>query len=127
MILLAAIVPFDGRAVEARAAEGAGRQVLKVGPNQQYSRPSEAARAARDGALVEIHGGQYEGDVAVWRQNDLTLRGVGERPHLRAGGRAAEGKAIWVIKGDRVTVENVELSGARVPSRNGAAIRAEGA
>ena len=65
--------------------------------------------------------------VAIWRQNDLTLRGVGERPHLRAGGRAADGKAIWVIKGDRVTVDNLEFSGTRVPSHNGAGIRAEGA
>jgi len=127
LMLLAALVPFDGCAAEARAVRGAEQQVLKVGPTQQYTRPSQAARAARDGALVEIYSGEYEGDVAVWRQNDLTLRGTGERPHLRAGGRAAEGKAIWVIKGDRVTVENVELSGARVPSRNGAAIRAEGA
>jgi Right handed beta helix region len=127
MILLAAIVPPNGRAAESRAVAGAEQQVLRVGPTQQYTRPSQAARVARDGALVEIYPGEYEGDVAVWRQNDLTLRGVGERPHLRAGGRAAEGKAIWVIKGDRVTVENVELSGARVPSRNGAAIRAEGA
>lgn len=127
LILLAAIVPFDVCAAEARPVKGAEQQVLRVGPTQQYTRPSQAARAARDGALVEIYSGEYEGDVAVWRQNDLTLRGVGERPHLRAGGRAAEGKAIWVIKGDRVTVENVELSGARVPSRNGAAIRAEGA
>jgi len=126
LILLAAIVPFDGSAAETRAVKGAEQQVLRVGPTQHYTRPSQAARAARDGALVEIYSGDYEGDVAVWRQNDLTLRGAGERPHLRAGGRAAEGKAIWVIKGDRVTVENVELSGARVPSRNGAAIRAEG-
>jgi hypothetical protein len=127
LILLAAIVPRTGSAVEERAVTSAEQQVLRVGPGQQYTRPSQAARAARDGALVEIHSGDYEGDVAVWRQNDLTLRGVGERSHLRAGGRAAEGKAIWVIKGDRVTVENLELSGARVPSRNGAAVRAEGA
>lgn len=127
LMLLAAIVPFNGRAAEARAVAGAEQQILRVGPTQQYTLPSHAARVARDGALVEIYSGEYEGDVAVWRQNDLTLRGVGVRPHLRAGGRAAEGKAIWVIKGDRVTVENVELSGARVPSRNGAAIRAEGA
>ncbi len=126
-ILLAATVPFSGAAAEARAVTGSEQQVLRVGPAQQYARPSQAARAARNGALVEIYPGDYEGDVAVWRQNDLTLRGVGGRPHLRAGGRAAEGKAIWVIKGDRVTVENLELSGARVPSRNGAAIRAEGA
>ena len=126
LILLATVVPCCGRATEARAVAGTEQQVLRVGPGQQYARPSQAARAARDGALVEIHSGDYEGDVAVWRQSDLTLRGVGERPHLRAGGQAAEGKAIWVIKGDRVTVENLELSGARVPSRNGAAIRAEG-
>lgn len=127
LTLPAAIVPFDAQAAEARAAPAAQQQVLRVGPGQPYALPSHAARVARDGALVEIHPGEYEGDVAVWRQNDLTLRGVGGRPHLRAGGRAAEGKAIWVVKGDRVTVENVELSGARVPSRNGAAIRAEGA
>ena len=127
LMLLATVLPFDGRAVEARAADAAERQVLKVGPTQRYTLPSQAARAARDGALVEIDAGDYDGDVAVWRQNDLTLRGIGERPRLRAAGRAAEGKAIWVIKGDRVTVENVDMSGARVPSRNGAAIRAEGA
>ncbi len=126
LILVAAIVPGNGAAAEERAVAGAERQVLRVGPGQQYALPSQAARAARNGALVEIHSGEYQGDVTIWRQNDLTLRGVGERPHLRAGGRAAERKGIWVIKGDRVTVENMELSGARVPSHNGAAIRAEG-
>src|SRR5512137_1030776 len=62
-ILLAAILPFSGRAAEARAAAGAAQQVLRVGPAQQYMLPSEAARAARDGALVEIYSGDYEGDV----------------------------------------------------------------
>jgi nitrous oxidase accessory protein NosD len=104
-----------------------GQEILQVGPGRPFPRPSAAARVARDGAAVEIYAGDYEGDVAVWRQNDLTLRGVGERPRLRAAGKAAEGKAIWVIKGDRVTVENLELSGTRVPSHNGAGIRAEGA
>ncbi len=127
LILLAAIAPFGGRVAEARPVAGVQPQVLRVGPTRDLKLPSEAARVARDGAVVEIDAADYEADVAVWRQHDLTLRGVGGRPHLRAGGRAAERKAIWVIKGDRVTVENVELSGARVPSRNGAAIRAEGA
>jgi hypothetical protein len=125
--LLGAMLPSSGSAADARAVAAPGQQVLKVGPGQRYQRPSEAARVATDGALVEIHPGEYAGDVAVWRQNDLTLRGVGGRPHLRAAGRAAEGKAIWVIKGDRVTVESLEFSGAQVPSRNGAGIRAEGA
>ena len=126
LILLAATLHGNGSAAGERAVTGAQRQVLKVGPAQQYALPSQAARDARDGALVEIHSGTYEGDVAIWRQNDLTLRGVGERPHLRAAGQAAERKGIWVIKGNRVTVENLEMSGARVPSHNGAAIRAEG-
>ena len=127
LILLAATLLCNGCATNETAVTHAERQILKVGPGQLYTRPSQAALVARDRALVEIHSGEYEGDVAIWRQNDLTLRGVGERPHLRAAGQAAEGKAIWVIKGNRVTVENLELSGARVPSRNGAAIRAEGA
>jgi hypothetical protein len=101
------------------------KRVLYVGPGRPFERPSDAARFVRDGAVVEIVG-DYEGDVTVWRQNDLTLRGIGKRPHLQAGGEAAEGKAIWVIKGDRVTVENLEFSGTKVPSRNGAGIRAEG-
>jgi hypothetical protein len=126
-LMLAAPLTVTSVFAEQRGtAPGGAQQVLYVGPGRRFSRPSEAARVARDGALVEIVAGDYQGDVAVWRQNDLTLRGIGARPHLRAGGKAAEGKAIWVIKGDRVTVENLELSGARVPSHNGAGIRAEG-
>ncbi len=37
-----------------------------------------------------------------------------------------QGKGIWLVRGDDVTIENVELSGAKVPDRNGAAIRLEG-
>lgn len=126
LFLLAVMAASTQSGAAGESVPRPGQQVLKVGPGQQFSRPSEAARVAGDGVVVEVHAGDYNGDVAVWRQSDLTLRGIGDRPHLRAGGRAAEGKAIWVVKGDRVTVENLELSGARVPSHNGAAIRAEG-
>ncbi|MGH7393014.1 MAG: right-handed parallel beta-helix repeat-containing protein [Candidatus Rokuibacteriota bacterium] len=88
--------------------------------------PSAVARLVKSGDVVEIDAGLYEGDVAVWRADDLVIRAVGGRAHLRAGGLHAEGKAIWVIKGTRVTVENIELSGARVPDGNGAGIRYEG-
>lgn len=107
-------------------APPAAARVLRVGPDQELKAPSAAARIARDGDTVEIAAGEYRGDVASWRQNRLTLRGVGGRPHLRAAGRTAEGKAIWVIKGDDVVVENVELSGTRAPGFAGAGIRAEG-
>lgn len=105
--------------------ETAGR-VLHVGPSAEYATPSAAARAARDGDTVVIASGDYRGDVAVWSANRLKIVGAEPRPHIRAEGRDAQGKAIWVIRGDDTTIENVEMSGARVPDRNGAAIRAEG-
>ncbi|WP_162599730.1 right-handed parallel beta-helix repeat-containing protein [Nocardioides solisilvae] len=103
-----------------------GPRTWRVGPGQELAVPSAAAAVAGDGDTVLIDAGTYAGDVATWTQDDLTLRGVGGRAHLRADGRSAQGKAIWVVAGDRTRVDRVELSGARVPDRNGAGIRAEG-
>lgn len=107
-------------------ADFEARTVLRVGPNRALKRPSEAAAAATDGAVVEIDAGIYAGDVAVWRQNNLTLRGAGGYARLRAEGQHAQGKAIWVIGGKNVRVERIEFSGAKVPDGNGAGIRHEG-
>ena len=101
--------------------------VLRVGAKRELKRPSAAAQIARDGDIIEIDAGIYEGDAAVWRQHRLTIRGIGGRAHLRANGAHAEGKAIWVIKGSDTTIESVEFSGAKVPDQNGAGIRLEGA
>ncbi len=100
--------------------------VLAVGPGETLKLPSMAARVARDGDTVEIAAGTYSGDAAVWRQNDLTIRGINGRAHLKADGAAAEGKAIWVIKGKNTTVESIEFSTAKVADQNGAGIRQEG-
>ncbi|MDT0185193.1 right-handed parallel beta-helix repeat-containing protein [Microbacterium sp. ARD31] len=105
--------------------DGAAR-TWHVGPTRSLTTPSAAAAVARDGDTVLIDAGTYAGDVATWTQDDLTLRGVGGRAHLRADGRDAQGKAIWVIAGDRTRVDRIELSGATVPDRNGAGIRQEG-
>lgn len=93
-----------------------------------YERPSQVARLVRDGDTVEIQPGTYLNDSAVWRHNKLTLRGVQGRPHLsfNAHGVIANRKAIWVIAGDDVRVENIEFSGGHVPDRTGAGIRVEG-
>ena len=99
---------------------------LQVGLQRALKLPSEAAQVAKDGDVVAIDAGMYPGDVAIWPQNRLTLRGVGGRAHLEAKGKVAEGKAIWVLKGNAVTVENIEFSGARAASLNGAGIRFEG-
>ena len=99
---------------------------IRVGPDRLYRKPSEAARIAKDGDTIEIDSAVYVGDVAAWRQNNLTLKGVGGRAHIRAAGQSVEGKAIWVIKGDNTTVENLEFSGTKVGDKNGAGIRLEG-
>lgn len=101
-------------------------RTLRVGPSAEYATPSAAAAAARDGDTIEIAAGEYRGDAAVWRANRLKIIGVGGRPHIKADGRNAEGKAVWVIKGENTQIDNVEISGARVPDKNGAAIRLEG-
>ncbi len=108
------------------AAEVEGRQIIRVGPGRKIELPSQAAHIAKPGDIIEIEVAEYFGDVAVWRANDLVIRGVGGRPHLNAGGRAAEGKAIWVTRGNNITIENIEFSDAKVRDRNGAGIRSEG-
>ncbi len=100
---------------------------IRVGPGWAYSTPSAAAAVAKDGDIVEILAGTYSADVAVWVQNNLTIRGVHGRAHLLAGGKSAEGKGIWVIKGNQTKIENIEFSGAAVSDGNGAGIRQEGA
>ena len=107
-------------------AAGASPKVIRVGPNQSVRYISVAASLAKDGDTIEIEPGDYMADVAVWKQSGLTIRGVGgARPRLIAAGANAEGKAIWVMRGGAITVENIEFSGARVPDKNGAGIRHE--
>lgn len=101
---------------------------LKVGPGQRFAKPSAALQTARDGDTIEIDASAvYRGDVATIAANRLTIRGVGTgRAKLDADGKHAGGKAIWVIRGNDVVVENIEFQKARVPDRNGAGIRPEG-
>lgn len=103
----------------------AEKATMVVGPGERIGTIGEAARLARDGEVIEIRPGQYGGQTAVWTQNNLLIRGVGERPVMLANGQSAEGKAIWVVRGGKVRIENIEFRGARVASRNGAGIRVE--
>ncbi|WP_332289298.1 right-handed parallel beta-helix repeat-containing protein [Aquincola agrisoli] len=117
-LVAAAAWPVAGAAAEPL-------QRLQVGPARPVATLALAARLARDGALVEVDAGVYVDDVAVWTQNDLTLRAVGGRVRLLSQGASAEGKGIWVVRGERVQVQGFDFEGARVPSRNGAGIRFE--
>ncbi len=100
-------------------------RTLEVGPGKKYPVPSAAAKAAKDGDTIEIHAGVYSGDVAIWKQNNLTLRGIGN-VELKADGKSANGKGIWVIAGRDALVENITFSGAKVRDRNGSGIRQDG-
>lgn len=112
----------------------AASSILRVGPTRTYATPSAAEAVARDGDVIEIDAGVYQDDVTVWRQNNITLRGVGGRAHLQStrvipytsGNDQENGKGIWVIRGSNISVENIEFSGARVTDLNGAGIRNEG-
>jgi hypothetical protein len=100
--------------------------VVKVGANRDIKTLAHASKTAVDGDLVEIDPGTYLGDVAVWPQNNLTLRGVGGIVILDADGTSAQGKAIFVIQGDNVFVENLAFVNCKVADYNGAGIRHEG-
>jgi Right handed beta helix region len=98
-------------------------EVLLVGPQRNLQAPSDAAAIAKDGDVVRIDPGDYV-DCAIWRASGLVLEAPDGAAHVRD--RACGEKAIWVIAGDDVTVDNITFSGARAPDQNGAGIRAEG-
>lgn len=101
--------------------------VRSVGPGKTYATPCAALAAATDGDVIEIDASKsYSGDVCAFAKNNLTIRGVGGRAKIDAGGKSAGGKAIWVVQGNDTTIEDVELSGCKVVDKNGAGIRQEG-
>ncbi len=101
--------------------------VYQVGPGRPFTVPSAVAGLVNAGDTVEIDAGTYTGDVAVWYDDHLVLRGVGSGyARLDADGNSAQGKAIWVIKGDYCVIENIEFLHCVVPDHNGAGIRQEG-
>ena len=110
---------------EPQRGPGAGPQTLSVGVSQKIRTIAQAAKIARSGDTILVEPGVYSGDVAVFTQDNLTIRVAGGRARLNASGASAEGKGIWVVRGGHIVVENFEFVGARVPDHNGAGIRFE--
>ena len=110
---------------EPQRGPSAGPITLSVGASQKIRTIAQAAKIARSGDTILVEPGVYAGDVAVFTQDNLTIRVAGGRARLNASGASAEGKAIWVVRGGHIVVENFEFVGARVPNRNGAGIRFE--
>lgn len=102
-------------------------KTIQVGPTRDIQTPGAAKSIAEDGDIIEIDAGTYEGDYVIWTQNNLTLKGMGGKAHIKMGNSAISNqKALWVIQGNNTTIENIEFSGATVPDKNGAGIRQEG-
>jgi hypothetical protein len=99
---------------------------LTVGPTATYTSPCQAVAAAKAGDVIEIAAGAYVDACKIGVS--VTLRGVGGRPVITAPSPIPNQKGIFAIEGAEtdVTVENLELRGAKVPDENGAAIRAQG-
>lgn len=104
----------------------AAAATLTVGPGKTYSTPCRAFAAAKSGDIIQINAATYSGDVCGIYASNLIIRGVNGRPKIDAAGRNSMGKGTWVVVGNNVTVENVEMVGAKVPDANGAALRLEG-
>jgi hypothetical protein len=105
-------------------------EVFQVGSTKTYVSPNALyqANVIQAGDTIEIDAEDYAGTpcLANWNRNNLLIRGVGGRPHLIADGEYIQGKGIWVLSGNDITVENIEFSGAVVPDHNGAGIRLDG-
>lgn len=100
---------------------------LSVGPGKTFVAPCAAFAAAKDGDTIEIVGDwTYNGDVCAIARSNLTIRGVQGRPVIDAAGRNHAGKGTWLVTGNNITIENVEMLNAKVPDGNGAALRLEG-
>jgi hypothetical protein len=132
-------IVFAAQAVVTVGASGVTQDllpatVLRVGAGRQYAPVAAASAAATDGAVIEIDTGTYPDDIVVWRQNRITVRGIGGRAHIAgtavipftSGNDRQNGKGLWVVTGTGVRLENLEFSGARVTDQNGAGIRNEG-
>ncbi len=96
---------------------------LTVGPDQAYKTPDEAAELASPGDTILISAGTYHA-CAVWRTDNLTIVGLGSGPLF--SGTICEGKGIFVVQGNDITIRNIKFADAMNDRGNGAGIRAQG-
>jgi len=115
--LLALVLATPQSAVPALA------KTLLVGQSQAFKSPSQAAATAKAGDIIRIAPGTYF-DCAVWAASNITIEAAGS--HVLLTDKVCEGKAIFVVRGDNVTISGVTFARARAPDGNGAGIRAEG-
>ncbi len=105
-----------------------GMQILQVHgkeillDNKEVRYLGEALKQAKDGSIIELAAGEYN-HAGVLTKNNVTIRGT---KGTKIYGKAAQGKAAIVIKGNNTLVENIECYDIQVKDKNGACIRLEG-
>lgn len=122
------LVPICASLMIFGSAEGA---TLMVGPGQPYAKPCDAIAAAQANDEVDVAPGTYTDSCQI-NAAGLLLKGVGGRPKidLSATNHPADYKGIYVVNGDNVRLENLELTGANIPvdstyGGNGAGVRVQ--
>jgi hypothetical protein len=100
-------------------------RVLEVGEGKEFTMPSMAAAVANAGDRVEIQPGQYY-DCSVWKARELEITGMGPAGSVVITDTMCQGKGLFVVTGDDVTIRDLTLARARVPDENGAGVRLEG-
>jgi hypothetical protein len=119
------VIPAPEPPAQAPSPVWVSKATMVVGPGERVGTLSEAARLARDGEVIEVRPGSYRGQPALWTQDNLVIRGAGQRPVIIGDGKSGEDKAIWVVRGGNVRIENIEFRGARAADGKGAGIRFE--
>ncbi len=122
----------DGFAIGAalKAAGGSGPATLTVGPSGQYASPCAAFPhlASGDTLQVDANDGTPYYDTADCLETapNVTIVGVNGRPIID-GSKASIAKAMWLIDGYNVTLDNFEFRNADTgtSSTNAEAIRIE--
>jgi len=120
------IVPAAAEPAQSAAAPLCSGGAICVGPGQRYSTLAAGLHAAHQGDIIEIAAATYHETAAINLAN-VTLRGIGGRPHFDCQGLRITGdKACLLLAADGITLENLEISGAEVSDAlgaNGACIR----
>jgi hypothetical protein len=115
---------MDG-GLDADAEPGFSPGAVKVCPSGcDYKLPSEAAAAAKNGAVIEILAGSYD-DCMTLHADHVTVRGIGGYAHLHT--KICDGKGIIVTYGQDTHLERLELSDFANADYNGAGIRHDAA
>ena len=109
-------------------AQSAAAAVLRVGNGQRYSTIQAASNAANPGDVIELSPGVYNKGATFFDAGLIVRRAPGAAAgSVIVRGGTVGGKALFVTKGANMTVDGIRFENARVPDRNGAGIRSEGA